>query len=871
MIKIKALIKRAWFQAVSLLTGLTNKQASFNPSAFIIHRYHSLQEILSYNNDILKLISEIEDKLSGDKIFGLDFIKAIVEKISLDTFQLIKATNHIADGKYSSLYGTLERINSGIQQELNLSKTPSTKTFIIPYRDITGNMLDVVGGKNAILGEIKNKLGLMVPDGFAITTYAYDTFIKENNLYEKIRKELSILDLDDQQNIESTSKKIQSMIDDSNIPEGLLDAVSSAYSALEQLAGRSVHLAIRSSSINEDSFLSFAGQYESLLNVGKEDIATAYKHVIASLYYPSAIFYLAHKGLAGIEQKMGVGCMTMINAKTAGIIYTRDPNNPGNDTILINAVMGLGKYAVDGTATPDVYSIDRGSGNIVKKKIAQKQSILAINPSGGVHKIILSKENNKPCLDDKQIHLMAESALRIEKYYNAPQDIEWCINKKDEFFILQSRQLRFSSSVAKSRKKYDGYQVILDNGNIVCPGVGTGKAFILKDEKNVAQVPLEAVLVTSRPSPALVSVMDRVNAIVTDTGGIAGHMATMAREFNIPTITDTKNATSTISDGEIITVDADSAYIYRGAVQNLIKAKTDKLAVMKDTPVYEILKKVGRYIIPLNMTDPMSKKFEPDFCKTIHDVTRYCHEKAISSMFTIGDEVNDNAPIIKVGIPLPIDLYVLDIGNGIKGELRRGIMKMENIASVPFYAFMKGFTHGDIRWWEPRRIDLKGFFSVLSSSATRVKDHEKPIGERSYAIISKDYFNFNSRVGYHFSTIDAYCDDRKDNNYITFYFQGGASEDARRFRRAKFITDVLTALHFSTDTKGDRVMAYLRKYDKEIVENKLDMLGRLTLCSLHLDMLMTSDSSVEWFVRAFLEGNYNFELEPKNGSTKKCI
>ncbi len=856
------MIRNIFNKLLRLINGfrVTNKKAASDPSPFIIHRYHSLQEILSYNDDILKLISELEDKLSGNKIFGLDFIKAIIDKISLDTFQLIKATNHIADGQYPSLYGALERVSSMIQQELNLSKTSSTEKFIIPYHDINGSMVDAVGGKNAVLGEIKNNLGLMVPDGFAITTYAYDTFIKENDLYEKIRKELSILDLSDQQGIESTSKKIQYIINESNLPECLLDAFNRAYSILEQSAGRLVRLAIRSSSINEDSFLSFAGQYESMLNVGKDDIATAYKHVIASLYYPSAIFYLAHKGLAGIEQKMGVGCMTMINAKTAGIIYTRDPNNPWNDTILINAVMGLGKYAVDGTGTPDVYVMDRMSKNIVKKKIAQKRSLLAINPSGGVYKIMLPDENNKPCLDDDQIQLMVQKALQIEKYYNAPQDIEWCIDEKNEFFILQSRQLRFSSSVAKSREKYDGYHVILDNGNIVCPGVGTGKAFILKNEKDVAQVPPEAVLVTSHPSPALVSVMDRINAIVTETGGIAGHMATMAREFNIPTITDTKNATSAIKNGETITVDADSGYVYRGTVQQLSKAKNAKPVLMRGTMVYDVLEKVSRYIIPLNFTDPMSKDFEPDFCKTIHDITRYCHEKAIASMFTIGEGVTGNAPIIKVGIPLPVDLYVLDMGNGIKGELRRGKMRMENISSVPFYAFMKGFTHSDIRWWEPKRIDLKGFFSVLSSGATRIKDHEKPIGEKSYAIISKDYFNFNSRVGYHFSTIDAYCDDIKNNNYITFYFQGGASEDIRRLRRAKFLTEVLTALDFSTDTKGDRVMAYLRKYDKEIIENKLDMLGRLTLCALHLDMLMTSDSSVEWFVKAFLDGNYNFEL-----------
>ena len=841
-------------------TPSKNKTLSSDFSSSLIHRYHSFQEILYYNNDILNLIGELEDRLSGDKLFGLDFIKGIAGKITLDTFQLIKATNHIGDNSYGFLYTALEQIDRDMKQMLDGGKTPAAKAVIVPYGDITGGMIDGVGGKNATLGEIRNKLGLKVPDGFAITTDAYDTFLRENDLYDKIRKELSLLDLNNQQDIESVSQRIQSMIDLSTMPAGLFTAVNNAYDALERSAGMPVRVAIRSSAVQEDSFLSFAGQYESMLNVGKEDIPHAYKQVIASLYCPSALFYLAHKGLAGIEQKMGVGCMTMIDAKTAGIIYTKDPNDPGSALLLINAVMGLGKSAVDGTATPDVYAIDRSSGHIVQKRIAQKKSVLSLNPSGGIRKSILSGENNQPCLDDSQIRSMAEQALQIEKHYNAPQDIEWCIDGKNDLFILQSRQLRFSSQRAKDRKKYDGYRIIMDRGNIVCPGIGSGKAFILKDDKDVAQVPSGSVLVAPHPSPVLVRVMDRVTAIVTDTGGIAGHMATMAREFNIPTITDTGNATSAIAGGEIITVDADSAYIYAGRVQSPVKQPNAGTPLMKDTPVYEILRKVSRYITPLTLTDPMSTEPGPVICKTIHDITRYCHEKAISSMFAVGEEITGNAPIIKVALPLPVDLYVLDLGNGIQGELRNKKMNMENIASIPFYAFMRGFTQSGIRWWEPRRIDLKGFFSVLSSGAARVRDHENPIGERSYAVISKDYMNFNSRVGYHFSTIDAYGDDIKNNNYITFFFQGGASGDIRRFRRAKFLTGVLTAHNFSTDTKGDRVTAYLRKYDKETIINTLEMLGRLTLCALHLDMLMTSDASVDWFVKAFLDGNYNFDL-----------
>ncbi|MGB9736543.1 MAG: PEP/pyruvate-binding domain-containing protein, partial [bacterium] len=856
-----SMIRNLFKRVIERIRTLTRSPGHHSYNVFYIkQQYHSFKEVLYFNNEVLKLINELEDKLSGAELIGFNSIKNIVDKLTLSTFQLVKALNKMTQDRYKNLYNKLEEIDTRIQQELRTDKTSNVTELVIPYTNITRELIDAVGGKNATLGEIKNRIGVQVPDGFAITTHAYDLFIEHNNLKKKIHSALNMLDLKDHESIESTSKNIQELIINSEVPDSLIYAINNAYDTLTRSGNRDIYLAIRSSAINEDGILSFAGQYESMLNVPKDDIPNAYKRVIASLYSSSAIFYLAHKGLIGMEQKMGVGCMVMIHAKSAGIVYTRNPNDPQNNTILINAVIGLGKSAVDGTATPDIFFVDRDNGYIKDRQIARKSIMYTTRASGGIEKVVLQQDKHEPCLTDDQIHAITDAALKIERYFNTPQDIEWCIDEDNRLFVLQSRQLKFSSGVLQNKKRYNEYPVLLENGRVVCPGAGIGKAFVLKDEKDIMRIPAGSILVAPHPSPVLVKAMDKVNAIVTDTGGIAGHMASIAREFNIPTIADTGNATSVIKHGETITVDATSACVYSGVVKELAGPKPVRAGLLKDTPVYELLKRVSKYIVPLNLTDPSDDRFDPAFCETIHDITRYCHEQAISHMFNVGDNVPGGINLIKMGMILPIDLHIIDIGDGLKEGLRKNVIEVEDIASVPFYAFMKGFTHPEIKWWEPRRIDVKGFFSVLTSSATRIKEYEKPIGEKSYAIISRDYFNFNSRVGYHFSTIDAYCDDIKENNYITFYFQGGASEDIRRFRRAKFIAGVLNALQFTTDTKGDRVMAYIRKYEKSAIQEKLDILGRLMLCSLHLDMLMTSDKSVEWFVDAFLKGNYNFEI-----------
>ncbi len=852
------------------LTRLSRKKTSnTDPLHSLVHRYNYFQELLYYNNDALKLIAEIEDKLSGNHAFGSDYIKLAADRINLSAFQVIKALNHVANNQYAVLYQVLDSINGKIDREVYCEHMPSSAGFVVPYKKITRSLLDDVGGKNANLGEIRNNIGLLVPDGFAITTNVFDAFVgtrprdgSGNNLYERIHKKLSILELTNQVNVDAVSKEIQSMIIDSDIPEGLLRALGDAYDDLCREVKKTVHVAMRSSAVNEDGDLSFAGQYTTVLNITKQEIPNAYKQVIASLYCVPAIMYRYHKGLLGAQIRMGVGCIEMIDAKTAGIIYTLDPNNPRSNTVIINAVRGLGKFAVDGTVTPDAHIIDRSSMKVVKKHIAEKNYMLTTNPVKGVDTVAVgSSEKNLPCLTDEQALDIAKKALTIEKHYNAPQDIEWCIDRQDRFFILQSRQLRFSPGMAKHRKKYQGYPVVLDRGSIVCPGIGSGRAFVLMNEQDIIHVPEGSVLVAPHASPALVRIMGKVKAIVTDTGGISGHMASMAREFNIPTITDAVNSTSVIHHGDEITVDAGSLFVYKGIVKQSMEKEITAPSFMKGTPVYQMLQKVAGLITPLHLTDPAAKDFVPESCKTIHDLIRYCHEKAISSMFYTCDNISEHTTAIKAGIRLPVDLYIIDIGNGLKDNLHKGRAGVDNIDSVPFHAFMKGLMNKNIKWWEPRRIDIKGFFSVLSSHAASIEDHTKPIGRRTYAAISKNYFNFNSRVGYHFSTIDSYCDDIKNNNYITFYFQGGASEDIRRMRRIRFLRGVLNAIGFVTETTGDRVTAYMRKYDRKTIEEKLEMLGKLTLCALHLDMLMTTDASVEWFTKAFLEGNYNFEFK----------
>jgi pyruvate,water dikinase len=230
-------------------------------------------------------------------------------------------------------------------------------------------------------------------------------------------------------------------------------------------------------------------------------------------------------------------------------------------------------------------------------------------------------------------------------------------------------------------------------------------------------------------------------------------------------------------------------------------------------------------------------------------------------MFQISDIVsNVGAASVKLDAPIALDLYIIDLGEGISGlnEHSRKA-KVEQISSAPFKALLKGMLHADLRTPRPRPVEFSGFFSVMREQMLTSPTASERFGDRTFAIVSDKYLNFSSRIGYHYSVLDSYCGQTINKNYITFSFKGGAADDVRRNRRARAIAIVLMALDFSVDVKGDRVDARFQKYEHPVIEEKLETLGRLLQFTRQMDMLMSSETSVELVAKNFLEGNYHYE------------
>lgn len=833
------------------------------------YKYSCFKMLLDSNAEFLNVIADMEEKLRGEQVFGMSYVRSRSAKAVFHALRMIKNLDDLSGHRYASLFDALEKINLKIKESLNSKKEISIKELILPYSAINAEMTDWVGGKNANLGEIHGRIGLPVPGGFAVTVKAFESFLLNSPLFDEISGKKMKIDPDNAESIKTISDEIRQLIISAGLPHPIEEAILTAYAKLTdetscgRTQGSSLKISMRSSAVGEDGELSFAGQYLTVLNVPQEDLIKTYKEIVASLYTPSAIAYRLNKGIRDEDIAMSVACLQMIESQASGVMYSRNPLNMLEENIIITAVWGLGPYAVDGVVTPDTYTVGK-NGLILSSDISRKTVRLNGKQDGGLTEIPVADDlREKPCLSPDNIAVLAGYARKLEEHYGCPQDIEWALDRSGSVFILQSRPLRAEDS----GRSYPvtpvlaGYPLLIEKGVIVSGGVGFGPAFHVSSEEDLLNFPEGAVLVARHSSPKIAMVMKKTRAIITDMGNIAGHMATLAREFAVPTIVSAGKATSVIPQGMPVTVDAYSGRVYQGKVPELEALQITGAFPMKETPVYRVLREISDRIVPLNLLDPGSPDFAPSFCRTLHDISRLVHELSYAEMFKLSDFVSDNKGLaFKLKGDIPLDLYVIDLGSGLEeNNTNLNCITPDKIASVPFKALLKGLTNKSFQQNRVRPVEFKGFLSVMREQMLAPPSPAERFGDRSYAIISDKYLNFSSRVGYHYSIIDSYCSKTVNMNYISFSFKGGAADDIRRNRRARAIARILKSLDFAAEVTGDRVNARYQKHEINLTEEKLDMIGRLLQFTRQMDMLMTNDASIEVLADNFLTGNYNLD------------
>ncbi len=826
------------------------------------------KDVLDCNNRALETITDMGEKLGGDYLFDINYIRKAYSQLRNDLEHSIRNFDALTHRRYVRLHDVFGRIDSLIEQMVSDVQYTSRETVLF-FEAIPWGMVREVGGKNAHLSEVKNRLNLPVPDAFVLTTSAFDEFMRFNRLEDQVARIAR-----DPLPSATELQELQELIIHGSLPPDLSRAMQKGIQKIKSRNGN-CFLAIRSSAEEEDSGHSFAGQFKTILNVplDAEAVERAYRKVIASLFSEKAVAYERQMGYDPGGLKMAVGCMVMVKAVSSGVMYSTAPDN-ARDTLIISAAWGLGEAVVEGRTDADLYRVRKNQPHDLLSSIIGKKSLMVsgLDRGGVVERATPDDLRGKPCLTPAQTAELASLALKIERYFGSPRDIEWAIDKHGTFFIIQARPLNIAprsqgnvSAENPISEPGTTHPVLIRNrGSVVQKGAGAGRVFFIRTEDSLNDFPKGAVLVAKHDSSQYVRVMPFASAIITETGTQTSHMAALCRELKIPAVVNVSGVMGILKAGQEVTLvagDEDISTLYEGIVRDLIAQDGQGSARMEDVYEYRRRRYILRYISPLNLIDPLMEEFTPEGCRTLHDILRFIHEKSVAELVDSAREGNvkfrKQGALTSLELPVPAGILVMDMGGGLDTGAQGGRATFEQITSIPFRAIIRGMLHPGAWHSEPVALKAHDFLSSMMRMQDIVSGSGNPAGY-NVAVVSREYVNLSIRFGYHFNMIDCYCGEKAKNNHIYFRFVGGATDMVKRSRRVDLIARILREYGFNIRIKGDLLIARLAGLNSDEMEKVLDQAGRLISYARQLDAVLHDDTAIDRYVKNFLAGIYKF-------------
>jgi pyruvate, water dikinase len=471
--------------------------------------------------------------------------------------------------------------------------------LVLPFNKIDKHDIPLVGGKGANLGEMINA-GFPIPLGFCLTSEAYRYMIRHNDLEKEIKIIIDDLDVHNNDQLQKSAKKIQNIILKADIPQEIINDVFELYRTLKK-DDKNPLVAVRSSATAEDlPDASFAGQQESFLNIkGEANLIQAIRSAWASLFGARAIFYRQTKGFDHFKVALAIPVQLMIQSDVSGIMFSINPISNNKRQIVIEAVWGLGDYAVQGVVTPDTYIVNKTNFSVHSRQmVPQKIKEIYQYPSG-VKRALVEKNNiNRQKLNDEQIVKLAQIGQKIHEHYYFPQDMEWAM-QDGELYIVQARPITTMGQKASTVRKGMIPPSTLDNLKKILTGepasIGASFGHVVKIEKvsELDKVKEGDILVTSMTAPDFVPGMKRAAGIITDRGGQTSHAAIVSRELGVPAVVGTMTATKTLKNNQIISLNGATGEIYEGKPSDgiiekakLVKVKAASEPSLTKTRVY---------------------------------------------------------------------------------------------------------------------------------------------------------------------------------------------------------------------------------------------------------------------------------------------
>ena len=571
------------------------------------------------------------------------------------------------------------------------------KEFLLWFEQMERGDVAIVGGKSSSLGEMTSKTDVPVPYGFATTAYAYRYFIEKSGLKEKMQAILADLtDVENSAQLRDVSARLREAIMAEEMPADLSASIAAAYEELGKKVGEAEpYVAVRSSATAEDlPDASFAGQQDTYLNVkGAENIIAKVKECYASCFTDRAVYYREKQGFDHIEVALSAVIQMMVFSKAAGVMFTVNVATGDDSNILIEGAFGLGEYVVQGTVTPDNYTVSKAENKIIDRCVNEQDIMLVRKEGGDCEEQPVPEELRKvQTLTDEQILELAGYAKKIEAHYGCYMDMEWGIDaRNNKIWILQARPETVWSRRNKDKKPAQAEvkaaaadRKVIVKGLPASPGLVSGRTHVILDPSHIDEFKEGEILVTEMTAPDWVPAMKKAKAIVTDSGGMTCHASIVSRELGIPCIVGTKSrgeaATTTVPDGIDVTVDATHGVVYEG----ILEEKKPEAQAQAVAPVAEYFPPTGTKIY-MNLGDPdLAEKYSALPCDGIGLMreefiwTTYIHEHPLYLIKTghpekVVDQLAEGIrQVCQAMAPRPVTLRFSDFKSSEYRDLKGG-------------------------------------------------------------------------------------------------------------------------------------------------------------------------------------------------------
>jgi len=809
---------------------------------FFALRHHSFKLFLTAWNTFQETMTALEYTLCCDHPFGLYRVRALCTSMATQAFQCIKQLERLDPAPCEALYARFAELQKMVADDVYEPESCLLGPLVLPLGPDETDMGALSGeGRSPLvdpvtlrLEDVRRRLPGLISRGFVVTAVGCQHFFQSGDLQSEINRRIQAAGGLAPKHLAKLSRSLGQLVEDTPMPQDLAAEILTAVARLRASCPEGMRLVLRGrlwppeAQGSDDPGLVLWGPSVPL-EATDEEVLHAVQLTLARKQRAQALVYRRARGLTEAGAGVCVTCMAVEDGSWGGLAHSCSPVKAHGDHAHVYACRGLPQELDYSVLPADHATVDRRPPYDV---------ISLVGPPGTA----------RPLLEADTAREVAALALDLEADFGWPVSLSWVRTPQGHLRLLLARPIPLPVDAVDMPPVTADVRsnLRLTGGYTVSPGRVAGPVCVARRWEEARRFPAGGILVVPDDNYRWGALMDRAAGIIAEEGLPGSRLASLAREFGKPAIFGLDNATEILKSGQRITLCSDICQVYVDRLESLLPNVPPGRDYMPGSPVYRILQKASARILPLTM-DVDSPEFRASNCQTYHDIARYCHERAVSAMFSLGAEKKYAPQRVKqLRDKVLKQFWVVNLSDGFAVTPPGPVIDIEQISSVPMRALWHGMNA--YAWQGPPPVDGKGFLSVLFEATANPNldpaAQTAYFSEKNYFMISRDYCSLHSRFGFHFVSVEARLGERTPENYLTFHLRGGAANIERRILRVRFVAEILWEFGFAPMVRNDAVSATLKGMDREEGEFLLAVAGYMTIHTRQLDMIMQDAAQV---------------------------